>query len=167
MHQLTIMSTRRPACCSTPQCRPLTSSPCHTVTQRELLAPVHSSPRCGGPGDEAEAGEERGRDRPAGQQHTHSLRRNGNIHHPRATNPDPSCLLTPPNTPLYPEGGGGDGGLGLGPGPIIGPSSQTNGCIGRTVADCKKANGLITNGLEGRRSSHSWSTSAPHCHVWP
>ncbi|KAM7419602.1 hypothetical protein PAMA_016619 [Pampus argenteus] len=114
--------------------------------QRELLPAAHSSPRCGGPGDEvtAEAGEERVRDRPSGQPHTHSLRRNGTIHHPRTANPDPSCLLTPPNTPLYPEGGGG------GPGPIIGPNTQTNGCTSRTVAECKKTNGLITNGLEAR-----------------
>ncbi|XP_022593829.1 ras-associating and dilute domain-containing protein [Seriola dumerili] len=115
--------------------------------QRELLPPAHSSPRSGGPGDEvvAETVEERGRDRPSGQTHTHSLRRNGTIHHPRTANPDPSCLLTPPNTPLYPEGGGGGGG---GPGPIIGPNTQTNGCTSRTVADSKKTNGLITNGLE-------------------
>ncbi|KAK6301171.1 hypothetical protein J4Q44_G00292690 [Coregonus suidteri] len=37
-----------------------------------------------------------------------SVRRNGTAPHPRATNQDPSCLLTPPNTPLYPEGGGAD-----------------------------------------------------------
>ncbi|XP_029950270.1 ras-associating and dilute domain-containing protein isoform X3 [Salarias fasciatus] len=113
--------------------------------QRELLPPAHSSPRSGGPGDEviAEMGEERGRDRPSGQSHTHSLRRNGTIHHPRPANPDPSCLLTPPNTPLYPEGGGGGG-----PGPAIGTIIQSNGCTSRTVAECKKANGLITNGLE-------------------
>ncbi|KAM8771528.1 ras-associating and dilute domain-containing protein isoform 1-T1 [Acanthopagrus schlegelii] len=114
--------------------------------QRELLPPAHSSPRSGGPGDEvtAETGEERGRDRPPGQSHTHSLRRNGTIHHARTANPDPSCLLTPPNTPLYPEGGGGGGG-----GPIIGSTTQTNGCSSRAVAECKKTNGLITNGLEG------------------
>ncbi|KAM7394534.1 hypothetical protein PAMP_021331 [Pampus punctatissimus] len=112
--------------------------------QRELLPAAHSSPRSGGPGDEvtAESGEERVRDRPSGQPHTHSLRRNGTIHHPRTANPDLSCLLTPPNTPLYPEGGGG------GPGPIIGPNTQTNGCTSRTVAESKKTNGLITNGLE-------------------
>ena len=120
-------------------------------TQRELLPPAHSSPRSGGPGDEvtAETGEERGRDRPPGQSHTHSLRRNGTIHHARTANPDPSCLLTPPNTPLYPEGGGGGGGGG---GPIIGSTTQTNGCSSRAVAECKKTNGLITNGLEGRLS---------------
>ncbi|XP_042079796.1 ras-associating and dilute domain-containing protein isoform X3 [Haplochromis burtoni] len=113
--------------------------------QRELLPPSHSSPRSGGPGDDGpgEPGEERGRDRPSGQSHTHSLRRNGTIHHPRTANPDPSCLLTPPNTPLYPEGGGGGG-----PVPLIGTNVQTNGCTGRTVAECKKTNGLITNGLE-------------------
>ncbi|XP_047435250.1 ras-associating and dilute domain-containing protein isoform X2 [Mugil cephalus] len=112
--------------------------------QRELLPPAHSSPRSGGPGDEgtAETGEDRGRDRAPGQSHTHSLRRNGTVHHPRPANPDPSCLLTPPNTPLYPEGGGG-------PGSIIGTSLQTNGCSSRTVAESKKTNGLITNGLEG------------------
>ncbi|XP_045904127.1 ras-associating and dilute domain-containing protein isoform X3 [Micropterus dolomieu] len=116
--------------------------------QRELLPPAHSSPRSGGPGDEvtAETGEERGRDRPSGQSHTHSLRRNGTIHHPRTANPDPSCLLTPPHTPLYPDGGGGGGGGGAGP--IIGPNTQTNGCTSRTVAESKKTNGLITNGLE-------------------
>ncbi|XP_029706393.1 ras-associating and dilute domain-containing protein isoform X3 [Takifugu rubripes] len=115
--------------------------------QRELLAPNHNSPRSGGPGDDvtAETAEDRGRDRPPGQSHTHSLRRNGNIHHPRPGNPDPSCLLTPPNTPLYPDGGGGGGG---GAGPIIGLSIQSNGCISRTGTESKKANGLITNGLE-------------------
>ncbi|XP_030594826.1 ras-associating and dilute domain-containing protein isoform X2 [Archocentrus centrarchus] len=116
--------------------------------QRELLPPGHSSPRSGGPGDDgtAEPGEERGRDRPSGQSHTHSLRRNGTVHHPRPANPDPSCLLTPPNTPLYPEGGGGGGGGG--PVPHISTNVQTNGCTSRTVAECKKTNGLITNGLE-------------------
>ncbi|XP_060911402.1 ras-associating and dilute domain-containing protein isoform X1 [Labrus mixtus] len=117
--------------------------------QRELLPPAHSSPRYGAPGDEVtpETGEERGRDRPSGQSHTHSLRRNGTVHHPRTANPDPSCLLTPPNTPLYPEGGGGGGGGG--PGQIIGPTTQINGCARGTLAECKKSNGLITNGLEG------------------
>ncbi|MEQ2270003.1 hypothetical protein XENORESO_013568 [Xenotaenia resolanae] len=108
--------------------------------QRELLPPAHSSPRSGGAGDEVTA-EERGRDGPPGQPQTHSLRRNGTIHHPRTANPDPSCLLTPPNTPMYPDGGG--------PGTILGTSIQTNGCSGRTVAEFKKTNGLITNGLEG------------------
>ncbi|XP_034043610.1 ras-associating and dilute domain-containing protein isoform X1 [Thalassophryne amazonica] len=112
--------------------------------QRELLAPVHSSPRTGSTGDEvtADTCEERVRDRSSGQLHC-NLRRNGATHHPRTANPDPSCLLTPPNTPLYPEGGGG-------PGSIIGSNTQTNGCSGRTVAECKKANGLIANGLEGK-----------------
>lgn len=120
--------------------------------QRELLAPNHNSPRSGGPGDDvtAETAEDRGRDRPPGQSHTHSLRRNGNIHHPRPGNPDPSCLLTPPNTPLYPDGGGGGGG---GPGPIIGLSIQSNGCISRTGTESKMANGLITNGLEGKMNN--------------
>uniref|UniRef100_A0A1A7Y248 Ras-associating and dilute domain-containing protein n=4 Tax=Iconisemion striatum TaxID=60296 RepID=A0A1A7Y248_9TELE len=112
-----------------------------TDLQREMLPPAHSSPRSGGTGDEGTA-EDRGRDRPLGQSQTHSLRRNGTIHHPRTANPDPSCLLTPPNTPLYPEGGGG-------PGPVISTSLQINGCSSRTVAECKKANGLIANGLEG------------------
>ncbi|XP_054866061.1 ras-associating and dilute domain-containing protein isoform X2 [Amphiprion ocellaris] len=111
--------------------------------QRELLPPTHSSPRSGAPGDEvtSDPAEERGWDRPLGQSHTHSLRRNGGVHHPRTVNPDPSCLLTPPNTPLYPEAGGGSG-------PVISTNVQTNGCTGRTVAECKKTNGLITNGLE-------------------
>uniref|UniRef100_A0A667WNT4 Ras-associating and dilute domain-containing protein n=1 Tax=Myripristis murdjan TaxID=586833 RepID=A0A667WNT4_9TELE len=102
----------------------------------------HSSPRSGGPGDEVvvEKGEDRGRDKPSGPSHC-SLRRNGTIHHPRPANPDPSCLLTPPNTPLYPEGGG--------PGPVLGHNTQTNGCSSRIMAECKKTNGLITNGLEG------------------
>lgn len=115
------------------------------ITQRELLPAAHSSPRSAAPsasaGDEGAAEkEERGRDRAPAQMHTHSLRRNGTLHHPRAANPDPSCLLTPPNTPLYPEDGG------AGPG----PAASTNGCSGRTVAECKKTNGLISNGLEGR-----------------
>ena len=111
--------------------------------QRELPAPSHSSPRSGAPpGDEGlpEPVEERTRDRPPGQSHS-SLRRNGTIHHPRPANADLSCLLTPPNTPLYPDGGG--------PGPMLGHAPQTNGCLSRTVAESKKINGLITNGLEG------------------
>lgn len=117
------------------------------------MAPSHSSPRSGGHGDDvaAETAEDRGRDRPPGQAHTHSLRRNGNYHHPRAGNPDPSCLLTPPNTPLYPDGGGGGGGGG--PAPITGLNIQSNGCLSRTGSECKKANGLISNGLEGRRTN--------------
>ncbi|KAM6972361.1 ras-associating and dilute domain-containing protein [Aplochiton taeniatus] len=110
-------------------------------TQRELLPPAHSSPRSGAPGGEGpgDAGEERTRDRPPGQSHS-SSRRNGTFHHSRPPNPDPSCLLTPPNTPLYPDGGG--------PGPMLGHAPQTNGCGGR-AAECKKTNGLISNGLEG------------------
>uniref|UniRef100_G3PWL4 Ras-associating and dilute domain-containing protein n=1 Tax=Gasterosteus aculeatus TaxID=69293 RepID=G3PWL4_GASAC len=99
------------------------------ATQRELLPAAHSSPRAAGPGDEgpAEAGEDRGRDRPPGQSHAHSLRRNGTVHHSRTANPDPSCLLTPPKAPLYPEGGGG--------GNIMGPNTHTNGYTIRTVAE--------------------------------
>uniref|UniRef100_A0A3B3UPW5 Ras association and DIL domains n=1 Tax=Poecilia latipinna TaxID=48699 RepID=A0A3B3UPW5_9TELE len=110
--------------------------------QRELLPPAHSSPRSGGGAGDEMAAEERGRDRPPGQTQTHSLRRNGTIHHSRAANPDPSCLLTPPNTPLYPEGG-------CVVEPILCTSIQTNGCSARTLAECKKTNGLLTNGLEG------------------
>ncbi|CAB1344103.1 unnamed protein product, partial [Coregonus sp. 'balchen'] len=66
----------------------------------------HNTPRSGG-GEAGETGEEWVTDRPPGQSHS-SVRRNGTAHHPRATNQDPSCLLTPPNTPLYPEGGGAD-----------------------------------------------------------
>uniref|UniRef100_A0A3B3X5A4 Ras-associating and dilute domain-containing protein n=1 Tax=Poecilia mexicana TaxID=48701 RepID=A0A3B3X5A4_9TELE len=113
-----------------------------TKRKRELLPPAHSSPRSGGGAWVEMAAEERGRDRPPGQTQTHSLRRNGTIHHSRAANPDPSCLLTPPNTPLYPEGGGVEG-------PILCTSIQTNGCSARTLAECKKTNGLLTNGLEG------------------
>ncbi|XP_075891045.1 ras-associating and dilute domain-containing protein isoform X3 [Nelusetta ayraudi] len=112
--------------------------------QRELLPPAHSSPRSAAPGDDGsvvDVAEERCRDRPPGQTHTHSLRRNGTSHHPRTGNPDPSCLLTPPNTPLYPDGGG--------PGTVVGPNGQTNGCLSRTAAECKKSNGIIHNGLEG------------------
>nr|XP_057931304.1 ras-associating and dilute domain-containing protein isoform X2 [Doryrhamphus excisus] len=103
--------------------------------QRELLPPaVHSSPRSAAPGD---GEEEKGRDRAAAAagQPTHSLRRNGGVHlhpHPRAGgSTELSCLLTPPNTPLYPDGGGG---------------APVNGCGSRS--DGKKANGLITNGME-------------------
>uniref|UniRef100_A0A3B4B9H0 Ras-associating and dilute domain-containing protein n=1 Tax=Periophthalmus magnuspinnatus TaxID=409849 RepID=A0A3B4B9H0_9GOBI len=71
--------------------------------------------------------------------HTHSLRRNGTLHQPKAPNAELSCLLTPPHTPLYPEGGA--------PGPNKGHSLQPNGCPPRS--DCKRANGLIPNGLEG------------------
>lgn len=108
-------------------------------SQREMLPPAHTSPRSV-PGDDvtADSGEEKGRDRTSGQSHTHSLKRNGTVHHLRPTNTDLSCLLTQPNTPLYPEGGGGSA------------LTQTNGCTGRTVTDCKKTNGFLANGLEGK-----------------
>ncbi|XP_056136906.1 ras-associating and dilute domain-containing protein [Lampris incognitus] len=110
--------------------------------QRELLPPNNSSSRSGAPGDDVglEMGEERVRDRPSGQSHS-SLKRNGTSHHPRPANADPSCLLTPPTTPLYPEGGGAAS--------IKGYNGHANGCSSRTVPECKKTNGLITNGLEG------------------
>ncbi|XP_072568654.1 ras-associating and dilute domain-containing protein isoform X2 [Paramormyrops kingsleyae] len=93
------------------------------------------SPRPAGPRREGEAdGKVSGVSAPSGvseerlreklQQMPHSLRRNG----PQRTL-DPSCLLTPPNTPLYPE------------------HPQLNGCS-RTPPDIKKANGFIANGLE-------------------
>ncbi|XP_028311243.1 ras-associating and dilute domain-containing protein isoform X2 [Gouania willdenowi] len=107
--------------------------------QRELLPAAHSSPRSGAVDEGTDTAEERGRDRPSTQSHTHSLRRNGAVQHPRPSIPDPSCLLTPPNTPLDVGGGGG-------PAPI--PVIQTNGCTNRTVAECKKVNGLISNGME-------------------
>ncbi|XP_072319090.1 ras-associating and dilute domain-containing protein isoform X2 [Eucyclogobius newberryi] len=102
--------------------------------QREL-APAHSSPRSGAQGHDGgvEPLEER-----RVSHHCHSLRRNGTMHQPKAPNPELSCLLTPPHTPLYPEGGA--------PGPNKGHSLQPNGCPPRS--DCKKANGLIPNGLE-------------------
>ncbi|XP_048870295.1 ras-associating and dilute domain-containing protein isoform X4 [Brienomyrus brachyistius] len=95
----------------------------------------HCSPRPAGPRREGEAdGKVSGVSAPSGvseerlreklQQMHHSLRRNG----PQRTQ-DSSCLLTPPNTPLYPE------------------HPQLNGCS-RTPPDIKKANGFIANGLE-------------------
>ncbi|KAK7929369.1 hypothetical protein WMY93_005764 [Mugilogobius chulae] len=85
--------------------------------QREL-GPAHSSPRSGPPGDDnsVEPTEER-----RVSHHTHSLRRNGTMHQPKANNPELSCLLTPPHTPLYPDGGGA-------PGTNKGHSLQPNGC---------------------------------------
>ncbi|KAL1005392.1 hypothetical protein UPYG_G00058490 [Umbra pygmaea] len=59
------------------------------------------------------------------------MRRNGTAHHPRLTNQDSSCLLTPPNTPLYPE--------------IV---PQVNG-NSRPSTEGKKSNCIIGNGLEG------------------
>lgn len=120
------------------------------------MPPAHSSPRSAAPGDDGslvDVVEERCRDRTSGQAHTHSLRRNGTSHHPRTGNPDPSCLLTPPNTPLYPDGSG--------PGSMVGPNGQTNGCLGRSVTESKKSNGIIPNGLEGRSAAPQlWSTQS-------
>ncbi|XP_071246307.1 ras-associating and dilute domain-containing protein isoform X3 [Salvelinus alpinus] len=88
--------------------------------------PSHNSPRSGG-------GEEWVRDRPQGQSHS-SGRRNGTAPHLRPTNQDPSCLLTSPNTPRNPEGGGAD---------LVGHAPQVNGCSnGRPSTDGKKSNGL-------------------------
>uniref|UniRef100_A0A6Q2X5T7 Rap GTPase interactor n=1 Tax=Esox lucius TaxID=8010 RepID=A0A6Q2X5T7_ESOLU len=84
-----------------------------------------SSPRSGG----GELVEERGRDGPLDQSHS-SMRRNGTAHHPWPPNQDPSCLLTPPNTPLYPE-----------------VTPQVNG-NSRAPTEGKKSNGIMANGLE-------------------
>uniref|UniRef100_A0AAV2LLD8 Ras-associating and dilute domain-containing protein n=1 Tax=Knipowitschia caucasica TaxID=637954 RepID=A0AAV2LLD8_KNICA len=102
--------------------------------QRE---PVHSSPRSGAQGDDR--GVEAAEDHRVSH-HTHSLRRNGTMHQPKAPNQELSCLLTPPHTPLYPEGGA--------PAQATNKphSLQPNGCPPRS--DCKTANGLIPNGLE-------------------
>ncbi|KAJ8001359.1 hypothetical protein DPEC_G00168710 [Dallia pectoralis] len=95
-----------------------------TETQGEC-APSISNPRSGG----GETGEERGRDGPSDQSQS-SMRRNGTAHHPWPTNQDTSCLLTPPNTPLYPE-----------------VTPQVNG-NNRPSTDGKKSTGIIGNGLE-------------------
>ncbi|XP_036804183.1 ras-associating and dilute domain-containing protein [Oncorhynchus mykiss] len=93
--------------------------------QREF-PPSHNSPRSGGV-------EEWVRDRTPGQCHN-SVRRNGTAPHLRLTNQDPSCLLTSPNTPRNPEGGGAD---------PVGHAPQVNGCSNnRPSTDGKKSNGL-------------------------
>ncbi|XP_064872463.1 ras-associating and dilute domain-containing protein-like, partial [Oncorhynchus nerka] len=114
--------------------------------QREF-PPSHNSPRSGGV-------EEWVRDRTPGQSHN-SVRRNGTAPHLRPTTQDPSCLLTSPNTPRNPEGGGAD---------LVGHASQVNGCShSRPSTNGKKSNGLegkdsclytgnIHNGLEGKDS---------------
>ncbi|XP_042170735.1 ras-associating and dilute domain-containing protein-like [Oncorhynchus tshawytscha] len=92
----------------------------------EGVPPSHNSPRSGGV-------EEWVRDRTPGQCHN-SVRRNGTAPHLRPTNQDPSCLLTSPNTPRNPEGGGAD---------LVGHAPQVNGCSNRTPSmDRKKSNGL-------------------------
>nr|XP_015216000.1 PREDICTED: ras-associating and dilute domain-containing protein isoform X2 [Lepisosteus oculatus] len=67
-----------------------------------------------------------------------SLRRNGSFR--ESMQPlDPSCLLTPPNTPLYPDLGEPD-------------KPQAKGCS-RTPLDLKKGvNGFIASGMEGNMS---------------
>ncbi|XP_031666956.1 LOW QUALITY PROTEIN: ras-associating and dilute domain-containing protein-like [Oncorhynchus kisutch] len=93
--------------------------------QREF-PPSHNSPRSGGV-------EEWVRDRTPGQCHN-SVRRNGTAPQLRPTNHDPSCLLTSPNTPRNPEGGGAD---------LDGHAPQVNGCSNsRPSTDRKKSNGL-------------------------
>ncbi|XP_064817905.1 ras-associating and dilute domain-containing protein isoform X2 [Oncorhynchus masou masou] len=93
--------------------------------QREF-PPSHDSPRSGG-------GQEWVRDRTPGQCHN-SVRRNGTAPHLRPTNQDPSCLLTSPNTPRNPEGGGAD---------LVGHAPQVNGCSNsRPSTDGRKSNGL-------------------------
>ncbi|XP_061086455.1 ras-associating and dilute domain-containing protein [Conger conger] len=75
-----------------------------------------------------------------------SLRRNCPPR-PSAQPLDPSCLLTPPNTPLYPETGPPD-------------HHQLNGC-GRTPPDLKKINGFISNGMEGSMSGSGFPFPVP------
>ncbi|KAG7491977.1 hypothetical protein MATL_G00009440 [Megalops atlanticus] len=112
----------------------------------------HSSPRGAPPHGEGEADgrvsvvsnlsvgsrdahgpEERLREKLQQTQLHSSLRRNGSLR-PGMQPLDPSCLLTPPNTPLYPDVG-------------LPEHPQLNGCS-RTPPDIKKINGLIANGLE-------------------
>uniref|UniRef100_A0AAY5L5C1 Rap GTPase interactor n=1 Tax=Esox lucius TaxID=8010 RepID=A0AAY5L5C1_ESOLU len=104
-----------------------TANNTHTHTHPTGECPTSlSSPRSGG----GELVEERGRDGPLDQSHS-SMRRNGTAHHPWPPNQDPSCLLTPPNTPLYPE-----------------VTPQVNG-NSRAPTEGKKSNGIMANGLEG------------------
>ncbi|XP_042168641.1 ras-associating and dilute domain-containing protein-like, partial [Oncorhynchus tshawytscha] len=99
--------------------------PAVNSTHTREFPPSHNSPRSGGV-------EEWVRDRTPGQCHN-SVRRNGTAPHLRPTNQDPSCLLTSPNTPRNPEGGGADlvghapqGPYGLGMGLIDGLHTPLN-----------------------------------------
>ncbi|KAJ8364011.1 hypothetical protein SKAU_G00128420 [Synaphobranchus kaupii] len=125
----------------------------------------HSSPRVAAPQGEGEAdgrvsvvsslsaasrdahgAEERLREK-LQQAHAHnSLRRNGSLR-PAAQPLDSSCLLTPPNTPLYPDAGPAE-------------HHQLNGC-GRTPSDLKKINGFISNGMEGNMSGSGFPFPVP------
>ncbi|KAL7852990.1 hypothetical protein SRHO_G00187750 [Serrasalmus rhombeus] len=136
--------------------------------QRDHLQ-AHSSPRPGAPQRGEGEGEVRdcsgtlgGRgegagaeDRPLDRPPHGTHYRNGTaIRHSSQTHgPESSCLLTPPNTPLYPELAHSHTGT-----PSAVPlypehthsriHTQANGCV-RSTPEHKKINGFISNGIEG------------------
>ncbi|KAG9262301.1 ras-associating and dilute domain-containing protein [Astyanax mexicanus] len=63
--------------------------------------------------------------------------------------PESSCLLTPPNTPLYPDLAHSQAGAPLYPEHAHSRAhTQANGCV-RSTPEHKKINGFISNGIEG------------------
>ncbi|XP_049325916.1 ras-associating and dilute domain-containing protein isoform X1 [Astyanax mexicanus] len=63
--------------------------------------------------------------------------------------PESSCLLTPPNTPLYPDLAHSQAGAPLYPEYAHSRAhTQANGCV-RSTPEHKKINGFISNGIEG------------------
>ncbi|KAK1802540.1 hypothetical protein P4O66_004195 [Electrophorus voltai] len=115
------------------QCSPRPGTRQRGEGEGEVRVPV------GGRGDGAGA-EERPRERPppgVGPRHASQ---------PHA--PDSSSLLTPPNTPLYPE--------------LLHPRAPgpANGCV-RSTPEHKRINGFIANGLEGPLSGCGFSFHGP------
>ncbi|XP_017569521.1 ras-associating and dilute domain-containing protein isoform X4 [Pygocentrus nattereri] len=136
--------------------------------QRDHLQ-AHSSPRPGAPqrgegeGEvrdcsgtlggrgEGAGAEDRPLDRPPHSTHY----RNGTAmrHSSQTHGPESSCLLTPPNTPLYPELAhshtGTQSAVPLYPEHTHSRiHTQANGCV-RSTPEHKKINGFISNGIEG------------------
>ncbi|XP_036418742.1 ras-associating and dilute domain-containing protein [Colossoma macropomum] len=136
--------------------------------QRDHLQ-AHSSPRPGAPqrgegeGEvrdcsgtlggrgEGAGAEDRPLDRPPHSTHY----RNGTAirHSSQSHGPESSCLLTPPNTPLYPELAhshtGTQSAIPLYPEHTHSRiHTQANGCV-RSTPEHKKINGFISNGIEG------------------
>ncbi|XP_030636528.1 ras-associating and dilute domain-containing protein [Chanos chanos] len=104
----------------------------------------------GGTGNRGEgAGAE---DRPSDKQHLGNHHRNGTgTRHGNQSQPDSSCLLTPPNTPLYPDSV---------PQEHTVSHTQPNGCS-RSTPEHKKINGFISNGIEGPMSGCGFPFPVP------
>lgn len=127
------------------------SSPRPAAPQRgEGVGEVRDSAGTKGGRGEGAGAEDRLADRPP---HSAHYRNGTSVRHPSQTHgPESSCLLTPPNTPLYPEISHAHAGSQSAP-PLYPENThqrshtQANGCVRSTPEH--KINGFISNDIEG------------------